>query len=96
MVQWHCRNNNAAGIGLARASLVFTRERTPPPGEAPPPPERLQVWQEECLPSSLAQQQHQQGRQRLQQAKVPAERVVAGFQAAPATAECSGYTHIFA
>ena len=48
MVQWHCRNNNAAGIGLgpgppglARASLVFTRERTPPPGEAPPPPERL-------------------------------------------------------
>ena len=67
MVQWHCRNNNAAGIGLARASLVFTRERTPPPGEAPPPPERLQVWREECLPSSLAQQhqQHQQGRQRL-------------------------------
>ena len=66
MVQWHCRNNNAAGIGLARASLVFTRERTPPPGEAPPPPERLQVWREECLPSSLAQQQHPQGRQRLQ------------------------------
>ena len=77
MVQWHCRNNNAAGVGLGpgppglvRASLVFTRERTPPPGEAPPPPERLQVWQEECLPSSVAQ--HQQERQWLQQAKIPA------------------------
>ena len=75
MVQWHCRNNNAAGLGpgppgLVRASLIFTRERTPPPGEAPPPPERLQVWQEECLLSSVAQ--HQQGRQRQQQAKIPA------------------------
>ena len=74
MVQWHCRNNNAAGLGpgppgLVRASLIFTRERTPPPGEAPPPPERLQVWQEECLLSSVAQ--HQQGRQRQQQAKIP-------------------------
>ena len=38
-----------------------------PPGEAPPPPERLQVWREECLPSSLAQQQGDgEGRQRLQ------------------------------
>ena len=86
MVQWHCRNSAASldpSPGLVRAALVFTRERTPPPGEAPPPPERLQVWQEECLPSSMAQ--YQQERQRRQQAKI----LAAGPQA-PATERQQG------
>ena len=34
---------------LARLALVFVRERTPPPNEEAPPPEHLQIWQEDCL-----------------------------------------------
>ena len=68
MVQRHCRNN-AAGTGLVRVALVFTRQRTSPPGESSLPLEQLQVWQEECLTSPMAR--FTQERQWLQQAEVP-------------------------
>ena len=57
MAQWHCRR---AGPQLQRVGLIFVRERTPPPGELAPPPERLQVWQEECYASFMAQYQQEQ------------------------------------
>ena len=65
-VQWHCVR---AGAGLARAALIFTREPTPPPGEPPSPPERVQVWQEECfahLRATFAMRQRQQQQQARQ------------------------------
>ena len=46
LVQWHCRRHRPP---LARLALVFVRERTPPPTEEAPPPEHLQIWQEDCL-----------------------------------------------
>ena len=46
LVQWHCRRHRPP---LARLALVFVRERTPPPNEEAPPPEHLQIWQEDCL-----------------------------------------------